>query len=210
MTFTPGQQTHVKVMRAVLAGVLDTPLVLKGGTALLLCHGLDRFSEDLDFDAPKKLNLESRIENALAPLCQSCRLTRTKDTDTVQRYRIEYLMGGLEGRLKVEVSCRDPIAPQDVIERSGIRTYAVQRLIEQKLNALSGRTAARDLYDVHFLAKHHRAEFTAKDVARLKGMLASVNELEARFRPAFEEDDLFRHQCDLLPALILEIEGALA
>ncbi len=210
MTFTPAQQTHVKVMRAVLAAVLDTPLVLKGGTALLLCHGLDRFSEDLDFDAPKKLNLESRIENALTPLCQSCRLTRTKDTDTVQRYRIEYMMGGLEGRLKVEVSCRDPIAAEDVIERSGIRAYAVRRLIEQKLNALSGRTAARDLYDVHFLAKNHRAEFTTQNIDRLRRMIASVNDLEARFRPAFEEDDLFRHQCDLLPALILEMDRVLA
>lgn len=209
MTFTPGQQTHVKVMRAVLTAVLDTPLVLKGGTALLLCHGLDRFSEDLDFDAPKKLNLESRIENALGAVCRSIRLTRTKDTDTVQRYRIEYVMGDVEGRLKVEVSCRDHIAPDDVIERYGIRTYAVRRLIVQKLDALSGRTAARDLYDVHFLVKHHRGEFTTENVVRLRGMTANMNELEARFRPAFEEDDLFRPQSELLPALILEMQEAL-
>ena len=44
-------------MKAVLRFMQDSPLVLKGGTAALLW--LDRFSEDLDFDAPKKLNLES-------------------------------------------------------------------------------------------------------------------------------------------------------
>lgn len=66
MNFTREQSAHVRVMRAVLAAMQDSPLVLKGGTALLLCYGLDRFSEDLDFDAPKKLNLESRLERALS------------------------------------------------------------------------------------------------------------------------------------------------
>lgn len=32
MNFTAAQQTHVAMMRAVLAGIADTPLVLKGGT----------------------------------------------------------------------------------------------------------------------------------------------------------------------------------
>ena len=44
MTFTPAQQTHLAMMQAILNAVQETPLVLKGGTALLLCYGLDRFS----------------------------------------------------------------------------------------------------------------------------------------------------------------------
>ncbi len=210
MTFTPGQQTHVDVMRAVLAAVRDTRLVLKGGTALLLCYDLDRFSEDLDFDAPKKFHLESRLGHAVRSLAQSVRLTRTKDTETVQRYRIEYVVGGTEGRLKVEVSCRDAIDSGDVVEREGIRTYRAARLVEQKIAALEGRTAARDLYDVHFLVKNFRAEFGQESAGRLRNAAANLNELEARFRPAFEEDDLFRHQAGLLSALILEIQESLA
>lgn len=209
MNLTKAQQTHVAVMRAVLAGVADTPLVLKGGTALLLCHELDRFSEDLDFDAPKKLNLESRIETSLRQRCREFRITRTKDTDTVQRYRIEYDAGGLQGRLKVEVSCRDEIAASDVIVRDGIRTYAVSRLIEQKLNALEGRTAARDLFDLSYLARRFRSEFTPAAAQRLRDSLADLNTLESRFRPAFDDDDLFRTQADLLPALLLEMQDAM-
>jgi predicted nucleotidyltransferase component of viral defense system len=62
---TATQAAHVRIMRVVVSALQDTPMVLKGGTALLLCYGLDRFSEDLDFDAPKKLNLESRLEDDL-------------------------------------------------------------------------------------------------------------------------------------------------
>ncbi len=44
-------------MRRIARSLQDTPLILKGGTALLLVHGLDRFSEDLDFDSNKPINL---------------------------------------------------------------------------------------------------------------------------------------------------------
>jgi predicted nucleotidyltransferase component of viral defense system len=40
-------------------------MVLKGGTALLLCYDLDRHSEDLDFDSNKKMSLENRILNSV-------------------------------------------------------------------------------------------------------------------------------------------------
>ncbi len=209
MNFTPVQQTHVRMMREVLRSVQETPLVLKGGTALLLCYGLDRFSEDLDFDAPKKLNLESRIENALRPITQQLRITRTKDTDTVQRYRIEYESGSVQGRLKVEVSCRDAVDETDVLERHGVRTYRAARLIAQKINALENRTTARDLYDVHFLATHFRSEFEPVMVARLLTLTADVNQLEGRFMPAFEEDDLFRDKAEMLSSLILELHDAM-
>ena len=61
----PRDEAHERLMRSILKGISDTPLVLKGGTALLLAYDLSRFSEDLDFDAPHKLNLESRIQRSV-------------------------------------------------------------------------------------------------------------------------------------------------
>ena len=209
MNFTEEQEAHVQVMRAVLRGLQDTPLVLKGGTALLLCYELDRFSEDLDFDAPKKLNLESRMELSLQGVVENLKISRTKDTDTVQRYRIIYTKNGLEGRLKVEVSCRDAIQEAWTTSRSGIRTYCVSHLIRQKIGALEGRTTARDLYDVHFLVCHFRDQFGAESIDRLRLLLSDFDQMEGRFRPAFEEDDLFRARADLVSRLILEIHDAL-
>ncbi len=45
---------HEKLMRAIVKNLADTPMVLKGGTALYLGYGLNRFSEDLDFDCREK------------------------------------------------------------------------------------------------------------------------------------------------------------
>jgi predicted nucleotidyltransferase component of viral defense system len=53
LAFNEERQLHVNIMRAIARDFHVIPMVLKGGTALLLCYGLDRFSEDLDFDAPK-------------------------------------------------------------------------------------------------------------------------------------------------------------
>lgn len=208
-TLTAAQTAHVRVMRAVVAALRDTPMVLKGGTALLLCYGLDRFSEDLDFDAPKKLNLESRLERALSAQVQSFQIDRTKDTETVLRYRIVYLVPEAEGRLKVEISFRDAIDPAHVVERSGIRTYAPANLIRQKTNALLNRTTARDLYDLYFLVTRFRGEFSAEVIGELQAAFGDVNQMEARFRPAFEEDDLFATQADMVGELILGIQSAL-
>lgn len=39
------QNLHKDVMRAIVQNVSDTPLVLKGGTALMFAYQLPRFSE---------------------------------------------------------------------------------------------------------------------------------------------------------------------
>ena len=62
---TKHETSHADLMRAIARSLRDTPLVLKGGTALLFGYGLDRFSEDLDFDSHQKLNLESRIRRSV-------------------------------------------------------------------------------------------------------------------------------------------------
>lgn len=48
-------------MTCILKQLSDTHLVLKGGAALYLGYGLTRFSEDLDFDSSKRLNLLNKI-----------------------------------------------------------------------------------------------------------------------------------------------------
>lgn len=61
---TERDKNHEKLMVNILRNLSDTPLVLKGGTALYLGYGLNRFSEDLDFDSSKKLNLLNKIKSS--------------------------------------------------------------------------------------------------------------------------------------------------
>jgi hypothetical protein len=46
-------------------------------------------------------------------------------------------------------------------------------------------------------------------VGRLLTLTADVNQLEGRFMPAFEEDDLFRDKAEMLSSLILELHEAM-
>ncbi|OYW73688.1 MAG: hypothetical protein B7Z37_20510 [Verrucomicrobia bacterium 12-59-8] len=61
-------------------------------------------------------------------------------------------------------------------------------------------TTARDLYDVHFLAMHFRADFEQAAITRLRTLTADMNRLEGRSRPAFEETICFVTGRNSLPA----------
>jgi len=97
---TPRQRIHVDIMKEIARSLSDTPFILKGGTALLLAYGLDRFSEDLDFDSNKHLRLENRIEKAVGPLVKIDSVDVLKNTETVQRYRVKYSTKEMSGSLK--------------------------------------------------------------------------------------------------------------
>jgi len=47
------RDTHKDFMKHILQEInrRELPTYLKGGTALLLCHGLNRFSEDIDLNS---------------------------------------------------------------------------------------------------------------------------------------------------------------
>jgi predicted nucleotidyltransferase component of viral defense system len=57
MELSEREKAHVRIMRAIceVIGAGNKPLVLKGGTALMLCYQIDRFSEDLGFDLSLEL-----------------------------------------------------------------------------------------------------------------------------------------------------------
>lgn len=177
-------------MRRVAKSAAELPLALKGGTALLLCYGLDRYSEDLDFDGNKKVNLAARIARILAAGGGQGTVETTKDTDTVQRLRVLYEGAGGPGRLKVETSYRDGFDPAETVLVDGVRTYRASRLIGMKVDAFLDRTAARDLYDLRFLAERHRGEFSERDADAMRKAVSGLDALRGRFRLAFEEDDI--------------------
>lgn len=191
----PQQAVHQSVMREVCFSVSDTPMVLKGGTALLLCYGLDRPSEDLDFDSSKKMGLERRIGTALEKRYCINELKTLKDTDTVQRFRLNYsdLQTGIEGSLKIETSFRDPPAPDQIVARHGIQVYSLNRLFIQKTTAFYERTTARDLYDLSFILSKSSFLPDKDSLARLRhdfGNPQKFRELEQQFRQAFQIDPL--------------------
>lgn len=126
--------------------------ILKGGTSLMLCYGLTRFSEDIDLDA---LNTSRGLVSEVDTFCKLNNFSyRTvKDTKTVKRYMIHY--GGIKP-LKVEISYRRrSIAVSEYTVINGILVYTIPSILVLKLNAYNGRDKLRDLYDVVFICKNY-------------------------------------------------------
>lgn len=203
---TPEEQIHCGLMRSITRSLADTPLILKGGTALLFAYGLDRFSEDLDFDSNKHLRLENRIEKAAGTLVKIDSVDVPKNTETVQRYRVRYNTRGVSGSLKIEVSCRDSYDPSKTHFHDGIRVYDLPVLVDQKIEAFRNRTAARDLYDLHFLLTQKPQSFSRGQTQSLLEATRDVDALERRYAESFKEDSLL-HNIDV-SRLVLSISDA--
>lgn len=149
------RQLHGTVIRNFLLYLnsLTSAYVLKGGTALMCCYNLDRFSEDIDLDSNDKTTIAKVVDS----FCKGNNFTYrvAKDTDTVKRYFINY--GNVSKPLKVEVSYRLNLSlVQDSITSVGtIAVYTPLHLLQLKLTAFSHRDKIRDLYDVLFLLKQY-------------------------------------------------------
>ncbi|MXZ49226.1 MAG: hypothetical protein F4073_12045 [Rhodobacteraceae bacterium] len=92
--------------------------------------------------------------------------------------------------LKIETSFRNP-PDEGIVEMvNGIRTYKIEGLIGQKIDALESRTEARDLFDMEYLARVHGNLFSSAQMATLRNLVADPDRLAARFDAAVREDDI--------------------
>lgn len=142
--------------------------ILKGGTSLMMCYGLDRFSEDIDLDGTDK----QKIKNIVADFCKDYGYTYriAKDTDTVKRFMINYDSNTERPKpLKVEISYRTRnINRENVTIKNGIAVYNINSIARMKSSAYTGRDKIRDLFDISFICNKYFDELseTIKDVLR--------------------------------------------
>lgn len=141
--------------------------ILKGGTALLTCYNLDRFSEDIDLDS----NNINKIKKIVDTYCtkKHYNYRSAKDTDTTKRFFIHY--GNIIHPLKIEVSFRSLILNSDCLKINGIQVYSINKLMNLKLNAYNTRDTIRDLYDITFIAKNYWHSLTPEIKSNLNESL---------------------------------------
>lgn len=161
------QQKRIKVIREVLS-MIGNDFILKGGTALILYYGLDRYSEDIDLDAKTlNMNILNKLKN---PGYEVWNLSVKKDTDTVFRVMIDYGAKSDKGSypLKLEISSRN----KDLIRKGflkyhnddGVNVYNIKELVNMKTNTFAQRTKARDLYDLGYLIKTYPEHFSKEQL----------------------------------------------
>lgn len=146
----------------------DDDLVFKGGTCLRKVHGLNRFSEDLDFNLIKG-DAESNLKegtNGLKKTGIDAEILHFDDRKDVVLAKIRYegpLYSGTElskGSLQIDISkhevYKDP-SWQTITERySDVGTYSImsmeeEEILAEKFRSLVQRDMPRDFYDIWFL-----------------------------------------------------------
>ncbi|MGC9143984.1 nucleotidyl transferase AbiEii/AbiGii toxin family protein [Hydrogenobaculum sp.] len=173
-------------MKVIIKRLSDKPLIFKGGSALMFFYGLDRFSEDLDFDASYSVNTES-LEKILRFLGN---VTVKKDTDTTKRFMINL---DNETNLKIEISLRgyEPIA-ETIKITNNLMVYNIDDIAIQKLEAFNNRIVARDLYDIGFILERYGTILLSKTKLIFLKTFSSkeaIYELIPRYYNAFESDE---------------------
>lgn len=204
------RKKHRIVIDEVLQAVneeSDNPYILKGGTALMKCYNLDRFSEDIDFDAPGEIADHERLTRIVSSLCEKkgydYRIGKT--TATTRRIFIHYNQS--QGKpLKVEVSFRRKEIPEDrVCVINNTKVYIINELANLKALAYMGRDKIRDLYDIVFICNNYFNELSEETKTILTGAfeykdmehfdyivrtqedpLINISDLETNFLEAFD------------------------
>ena len=193
----PDQALHERIMREIALEMQDTPLVLKGGTALALLYGLDRHSVDLDFDCglAKRVRIKNRVRRGLREVdVPMSAFRRGLPMWKGRRFHVHYInrANNADRLLKVELSFRTIPQANDIEAVDGIRTYKTPALFDQKMNAAEDRTKARDLYDLGFLAESYGDSFSTEQILRADRFSRHYKRLADRYRRAFQDDELLK------------------
>lgn len=157
------------ILNGLYSDVLGKNLVFKGGTALRFIYNSPRFSEDLDFSILEEISFndfKKTIENIISQQTELSikELYSKKNTYfALIKFKQEYIAQTLS--IKVEVSKRKlPLKKNiDFILATAsspttnlkplVKVFTLERILKEKLNALSSRKKARDLFDVWFIGQ---------------------------------------------------------
>ncbi len=165
----PDQQERHYLQTLILLSLSEYKLILKGGTYLWFCHGLNRFSEDLDFTVVNDIdnNLPEKIQSFLKSFDIESYINDLLNDERTFSFKI-----GISGPLYngnprsrcfiyVEISKREKVMlngnPFDIyftyydLPSKIIRGMDLEEVFCEKIRAIYSRKKARDMYDLYFL-----------------------------------------------------------
>ena len=153
------EQFELEVLDRLNSGRFLTQMIFGGGTMLRLCHGLDRYSVDLDFwllPAKEYAPWFTKLQRYFA------RFYNIRDAaEKFYTLIIELKSPNFPRSLKVEIRKNMEIAAtEQAIAYSPfssvqvlVHTITLQDMMRSKIDALLDRKEIRDAYDLEFLVK---------------------------------------------------------
>lgn len=192
----PYQMQRLDFMKEILGYVGDN-FILKGGTALRFYYGLDRYSEDLDFDSISS-NMDITKQLKRHKDFNSWKIYEKKVTQSSVRLTIDYGARTDLGiyPLKVDISGRDKIRLHNNLLKyskiNDINVYDIETLVDLKSLAFCQRDKIRDFYDVGFLLEKYPQCFDDKTLANIATKIeySGADELNAQLMIEAERHNL--------------------
>lgn len=149
---------------------IGSALIFKGGTALRLAYNSPRFSIDLDFDLAKKITF-SDFKKAIEAMVNKYPQTKLKDlAKKFNTYLAQITIADptlpKAFSIKIEISTRQirsskyaepkilisPTTPTQIL----VKVIILEKMAEEKKQALKTRKQPRDLFDLWYLAQLQR------------------------------------------------------
>ncbi|NYZ74618.1 nucleotidyl transferase AbiEii/AbiGii toxin family protein [Candidatus Micrarchaeota archaeon] len=163
----PWQQEKHYIQTLALISLSEEPLVFKGGTYLWFFHGLDRFSEDLDFTATgETTGLEKKVSSDLRMFGVENEAKVFSEDERSFSFRIS-AKGPLNTseidlcHVYVEISKREKVLRNTISMKVDVPAYktptkivrgmSLDEVAAEKVRATMTRNRARDVYDLLFL-----------------------------------------------------------
>jgi len=153
------EQYELEVLDKLQSGRLLTNLVFGGGTMLRLCHGLDRYSVDLDFWVIKDIDWPKYYRRMEEYLLQYYKLADSANKHYTILFELKSLL--FPRSLKIEIRKEARIiktetniaySPNSVVQVI-MKTVALEDMMKSKIEAFLSRAEIRDAYDIEFLLK---------------------------------------------------------
>ncbi len=176
-------------------------LVFIGGTNLRLIQGIDRFSEDLDFDCKGLSESEfCHMTDELVKYLQLQGLNAELRNKENALFDLQ-LTGHREERFLMKIEAQeqevDYAREMAIVQRNGfsfpVPVPSLSVLLSMKLCALLTRQKGRDFYDAMFLMQRTEPDYTF--LQQKKG-IANREQLEDALREVMEKTDMKMKQRD--------------
>src|SRR3990167_4167992 len=185
------EEYEILWLKEIFESKFGSSLVFKGGTALRLAYGSPRFSEDLDFTLMREIN-RSEFMNFIREVGKKYpavfgvetrekfytvfALVKIKEEYQDRSFSIKIEVSKRQGSWKKEKDLSQKIIRSEVTPLTVLANVAsLERLLEEKKDAIRNRKAARDLFDLWYINQllkiQIKPDFTGFDKKQTKSEL---------------------------------------
>ena len=175
------EQFELEVLDRLNSGKFLANLIFGGGTMLRLCHGLDRYSVDLDFWVTKDIDWAKYYRKMEEYLLQFYKIADSANKHFTILFELKSPQ--FPRALKIEIRKEAKVIKTETsIAYSTnsnvqvlLKTVTLEEMMKSKIEAFLSRKEIRDAYDIEFLLK--RGIPLAAENERLSKLLDGLEKL---------------------------------